>query len=299
MGWADMFDNPAALAATEPKATTCFIARRNAYNVAVAVKLIVRGTACTIIGREFGEDLIGLIEEIANGDTTISGVDMIPLIDEWRRKESAFVSARFDDAADKVVSIEDRAQCLVELCRKDPYANVQTMIHFVSSLFKEDSETPICLCSLHRAKGLEFDHVIFLAYNACPDPLVSPDSEMYQQEKNLLYVGVTRTKRKLFLVDLPVIEGMPLPPADTHELIINGKGVIQTIEHHRDVRTVEPEARSSTAQARVQSGSTVLNAEDKLTTNRLSELRDLILGLSPEQLQVISTEIANLTRAPF
>jgi len=64
-----------------------------------------------------------------------------------------------------------------------------------------DSSDPkkISIATMHRAKGLEFDQVIVLA-----EPLAPLDGNwMAQTQRRLLYVAVTRAKRRTSIVWLP------------------------------------------------------------------------------------------------
>lgn len=64
-----------------------------------------------------------------------------------------------------------------------------------------DSNDPkkISIATMHRAKGLEFDEVIVLA-----EPLTTLDGNwIAQTQRRLLYVAVTRAKRRTSIVWLP------------------------------------------------------------------------------------------------
>ncbi|MDE6357445.1 MAG: UvrD-helicase domain-containing protein, partial [Eubacteriales bacterium] len=67
----------------------------------------------------------------------------------------------------------------------------------------EDEENVVTLMTLHSSKGLEFPVVfiagfeegIFPSYRA----ITSPDETVIEEERRLLYVGITRAKEKLFI----------------------------------------------------------------------------------------------------
>jgi superfamily I DNA/RNA helicase len=53
---------------------------------------------------------------------------------------------------------------------------------------------------VHRAKGLEADNIYVLKPHLMPFPKATKDWEV-QQEKNILYVCLTRAKKKLAFVE--------------------------------------------------------------------------------------------------
>ena len=62
----------------------------------------------------------------------------------------------------------------------------------------EQVESQVTLCTLHSAKGLEWDHVFFVRLNDDVFPQ-KKDEDSILQERRLFYVGVTRAKKTLTL----------------------------------------------------------------------------------------------------
>lgn len=63
----------------------------------------------------------------------------------------------------------------------------------------EDISNKVQLMTLHSAKGLEFDDVflIGLSNDIMPGTFVKPGDNQYEEEKRLLYVGLTRARKEL------------------------------------------------------------------------------------------------------
>lgn len=63
----------------------------------------------------------------------------------------------------------------------------------------EDISNKIQLMTLHSAKGLEFDDVFLvgLSHDIMPGAFVNPGDNQYEEEKRLLYVGLTRARKEL------------------------------------------------------------------------------------------------------
>lgn len=76
--------------------------------------------------------------------------------------------------------------------------NIKSFKKSLSNLFvkKEDS---VILSTIHTAKGLEAERVVFLHPELCPHTFKGQNQESLQQEKNLEYVALTRSKHTLIL----------------------------------------------------------------------------------------------------
>lgn len=194
------------------------VARRNAYNVSMAIKFITKEIACCILGKDFGDDLIETLTKIVDKDTSYSCEEAIPLIQKWRLSEVKRISSIYPDPTGPLTLVEDKADCLTELCSRNITGSVQLTIAFINELFTDKDSTRITFSSIHKAKGLEAPIIIFLHYNECPEPKVATSSPMYEQEKNLFYVAITRTLGTLYFVESPIdpktkrIKPCPLTP---------------------------------------------------------------------------------------
>lgn len=82
----------------------------------------------------------------------------------------------------------DSSLSLSQLCNK-------------SSKLISNSGQRIWLSTIHKAKGLEAHNVFILKYNEMPLKYPGQKSWELEQELNLQYVAITRTKKQLFLVE--------------------------------------------------------------------------------------------------
>lgn len=71
---------------------------------------------------------------------------------------------------------------------------------------KEDIENAVTLMTLHAAKGLEFKvvFIVTLEMGMFPSSRAFDDPFEFEEERRLMYVGVTRAKEKLFLTNADV-----------------------------------------------------------------------------------------------
>lgn len=110
-------------------------------------------------------------------------------------------------------------QKIIELRRTNPHCTIAilsktnaTLFSFEETLIKEevpmkilreaddmnDGTNHVVLCTLHSAKGLEWDHVFFVGLNDDTFPQ-KKDEESIVQERRLFYVGITRARLTLTL----------------------------------------------------------------------------------------------------
>lgn len=69
------------------------------------------------------------------------------------------------------------------------------------AIAKKDDQHAVLLMTLHAAKGLEFDHVVIVGLNEelLPSARSIHDSDALEEERRLLYVGITRSRERLVL----------------------------------------------------------------------------------------------------
>ena len=88
----------------------------------------------------------------------------------------------------------DVIECLMQEVR-----NVQQLKELIQDIFADDIKG-IMLSTIHKAKGLENDTIFFICPELIPSKFATTDW-MYEQERNLKYVAITRAKHELVYVD--------------------------------------------------------------------------------------------------
>ncbi len=115
----------------------------------------------------------------------------------------AYLKKKYPDQyADKMDNIQELAAGIIEFEQRNPGATLAQWIETVS-LVREDAQGKdakgVSMMTLHMAKGLEFPRVFIAGVedgllphrNSVEDPLA------IEEERRLLYVGITRAKSKL------------------------------------------------------------------------------------------------------
>ena len=175
------------------------ICRNSAPLVHPCFELIKAGKKATILGREIGENLIKLMEEIKGNNID----DFMFRLNRWydNKREKLEEKMQFE-ALDRITDQYETLLVLSEDCE-----SIECILFKIKTIFSEDKES-ITFSTIHKAKGLEaetIDNSIFIIMShkgrqLIPSPYAKTE-EQQQQESNLLYVAYTRAKNKLYLVD--------------------------------------------------------------------------------------------------
>ena len=178
------------------------LSRTNAALFKLYPLLIKQGKACYIKGNDDDkEKLLNLIERHnPNGKLSMKFEDdgLFPrLYDAMINERNRLVKRGLDitDAINTqaVQSKYDTITSLTVLA-----VNCTTVDELVDKINKiySNVSTGICLSTIHKAKGLEANNVHIICRSVMPPKFAKTQSEI-QQERNLLYVAITRARHKL------------------------------------------------------------------------------------------------------
>lgn len=109
-----------------------------------------------------------------------------------------------EDAQAKIGNVKELINALASFARQE-ITTVERFLEEVALLqehiIDEASQDYISLMTLHAAKGLEFDTVILtgLEENILPSTHASYSQDAVEEERRLLYVGITRARERLLL----------------------------------------------------------------------------------------------------
>lgn len=166
------------------------ICRNNAPLVRPALELLKDGTKVNIRGQNLKKSLIDLIKE--------TGTDDIPtmrrMLIEYRETEVEKLKKKGKNP----LSIMDKVGVILEFARESE--NVREVINYIDILLN-DTDAEITFSTVHGAKGLESDNIFFINSFLIPSSYATQEWEL-QSEDNIMYVALTRAKRKLFFVDI-------------------------------------------------------------------------------------------------
>ena len=169
------------------------LCRTNAPMISYALKLIKEGYKAHVRGSDIGKYLKSIIIGFNSNNLN----ELNEQINKWESEQLEMLNKRWASAAVKE-TITDYADVMREFTKqsKDP----QNVITNIDTLFSDNNDGTI-FTTVHKTKGLEADTVYIIR----PDllPLVRPNQKEWEieQEMNLKYVALTRSKNKLVFVN--------------------------------------------------------------------------------------------------
>ena len=120
-------------------------------------------------------------------------------LEEQYRKEDT------DEARDRIGNIEEFRNSLREYAENEENATLEEYLENVSLVTDLDRDTDsrgfVTMMTLHSAKGLEFDNVFIpgMEENIFPSMRSLSEEDRLEEERRLMYVGITRARKRLFL----------------------------------------------------------------------------------------------------
>jgi|GEM_PF-550092 len=177
------------------------ISRKTAPLVSLCIRLIARGIAAKIKGRDIGEALKRDLEDIAS----LQGFQYSNF-NEAIAEYKAIKFARFenlDNAEQLRINLSDKLDAIKVVYQSQVNAkNIEDLKVYIDQLFS-DEKSAVTLSTCHRAKGLEGDRIFIHKAEDMPMEWRDQLDWQLEQENNLLYVALTRSKSELFIVGKP------------------------------------------------------------------------------------------------
>ena len=183
------------------KAGDMVIGRKTAPLVSLCIKLISRGTKCTVKGKDIGESLKKDLDDIVK----VPGYNFQffnHAVSIYHRIKAQKYQG-LDNEEQLLKNLEDKMQAITIIYQSQPQAiNIDDLKYYIGTLFS-DTNSPVTLSTCHRAKGLESDRIFIYKPEDMPMTWKNQQAWQLEQEQNLLYVALTRSKSELFIVGDP------------------------------------------------------------------------------------------------
>lgn len=170
------------------------VCRNSAPLVGLAFGLLHNGKPCKILGREIGQGLIKLIDQMSA--STLDDLELA--LHRYHERESLKLIAKGKE--DQAEALDDRIQSIYLFIAALPEdkRSIDALKKWIEDLFS-DSQGIVTLCTVHKAKGLEWERVFILDPQLMPSKWARQEWQQ-QQERNIAYVAVTRAKSSLIYI---------------------------------------------------------------------------------------------------
>jgi len=173
---------------------SAILCRNNAPIVGACLKFIQQGIGATILGRDIAKGLQVLIDKQKADSLSQLNTRL------WDDVNHRAMLLEGRDCASQAANLKDRANCITHMIGYlGREASVWDLKKKLDSMFS-DKAGVVTLSTIHKSKGMEWDDVFILDRELIPSKYCKSEEEL-QQEDNLLYVAITRSKNKLYYVD--------------------------------------------------------------------------------------------------
>lgn len=166
-----------------------------------AHNLMANRKKCKISGRVFGKSLVKFVESFKTNRAEVLVQELNDY--ETEQLEKLKAKAKYRPVDTLVDAIRDKVGCIRVLANGK--SQTSEVVDEIESLFDDeikDRNKIVFLSTVHKAKGDESENVFILNRDMMPSVRGSSEQEL-QQEKNICYVGHTRAKNGLTLVQSP------------------------------------------------------------------------------------------------
>lgn len=163
------------------------LCRNNAPLVDAFITLLRQGKKCTILGKEFGDELVSLIDSVED----VWGLEQVleNMISKLQKK--GVKSPTKCEAYDK---LNEKVNVLLSLY--EYFGDLETVRSRIYDIFVENVSRGITLSTIHKSKGLESDNIYFLEPELLPSKYATTELALYS-EKCLKFVAITRARKRL------------------------------------------------------------------------------------------------------
>lgn len=176
------------------------LCRNTAPLIALAYGLLQRDIPCRILGRDIGKQLADIVKK----RRAVNLDDLFTKLQAWQARETT-AALEGDRSPER---IEDQFSCLSFFIQglDDNSRTIDSLLAKIDLMFSDDvqHETEfgrVVLSTVHKAKGLEFPVVFILDKEKYMPSRYAKQPWQLTQEKNLIYVAITRSMDKLVYIN--------------------------------------------------------------------------------------------------
>jgi DNA helicase-2/ATP-dependent DNA helicase PcrA len=230
--------------------------RLNAPLISAYFGLISNKIAAKVMGKDIGADLIRTLDRVAELDG-FEYDEAVKYLDQYRNQQVRMLSQK-EGSESQIEVLNDKIECLIVCVENFNCSDLQCLKDVMLDLFgdddKENWKNLVALCTVHKAKGLEADETFILRPEKMPLTWSGQQAWEAEQEQNIKYVALTRSKRRMVILgevgSLGLNQPLPLPlPEPTLADAIVKQAVDEFNATHTDAQvTIHPPFSPSTVE---------------------------------------------------
>lgn len=158
-------------------------------------QFVGRGDKCYIRGKDLSKNLLNLVSKIKKLSVK-EGLEV--LMEDLCILENALLeSGEHNPKKNKrYVSLMEDVSAIIAI--SNHFDTMDKVYEIIEKIFSDTPENGIQLMTIHKSKGLENDKVFIVRRDLIPSKYALQDYQL-QQERNLLYVAITRAKKELII----------------------------------------------------------------------------------------------------
>lgn len=163
------------------------LCRNNAPLMETFIELLKLGKRCSIMGKDYGDELVYLIDSIKD----IWGLEAkLEKLSESLVKKGVKMPTKVPAYA----QLEEKVHVLLTLY--EYFGDLEVVRNRIYDIFTDTQSKGVTLSTVHRSKGLESDNVYFLQPELIPSKYAVTELAQYA-EKCLKFVAITRARNNL------------------------------------------------------------------------------------------------------
>ena len=162
------------------------------------LKMITRGIPCNLVGSSLQQDLLNLLEDIA--EQTGFEFQKFAEFSQSYLKFKQSIYQENDNGAILLLQLKDQIKAVEAIYKHFQSKSLSELASGIKQLFGSEDDEAVLLSTVHRAKGMESERVYIAEPLTLPLIWESQKQWQEQQEQNLLYVALSRSTKDLFLI---------------------------------------------------------------------------------------------------
>lgn len=169
------------------------LCRNTAPLVSMCYNLIHRDVPCRISGKDIGEGLVKLALTFKTWGQ--NGCEFRAEVSLWAQAKAAACCAE-GRSPESFYDKQDALTVLSQDC-----GDINDMVNRIKRVFDDNPSSSVLLSTIHKFKGGEAKRVFLLDFHRLLPSRYATRPWQLQQERNLQYVAVTRSKEEIFFIE--------------------------------------------------------------------------------------------------